>query len=752
MSNRRYWLSGLALLGMMSAANACGPDFPTQLLSDRAGTLKTYPANSFAYEASHLAPAVDKLKPVETEYYSYDTERAAADWLGTLTKAEAEGLAESQIKLLGQMRETASGDAAYELGKGIPEQVRLYTAGAVDFRVGQWADAGKRFRAILDLPESDRRMRSVWAAFMLGRAAVKTGDVAAASAAFVLTRRFVVDGAADPLGLAVASFGEEAKLHFDNAKNAAGNIQQSPDTLGTYQKEIGEAVGLYAQQAATGSNSGIQSLRMIAEMIMADPIQLSAAVADRTTERLLVAFALARVDDIFEFPPRSATGDGEAARPMRKLNPILPALIAAIQRSGVDHPDGADRLAELAYRCGQYDLAEKMAGLVPGPLSDWIRAKIALQKGDLSAAAAFYSSASKAFGTIPGDAPIEPENAALMIGESGVLALARGEYVAALDHLFDVGDTYWGDVAHIAERVLTVDELKAFVDRRVPPVDLTKLNGEHVEGLYGSVTDNAATRLRRLTARRLMREGRYEDALPYFPRQRLVQSYDRSADKVVTSLEADPAADAAVDYMKALRDAKSGWTDVSRARGLYRAAGIARQSGMEILGYEEAPDFAVEDGAYDGGYGPDQLNGPFITEDEKRRFGASAAKPDKRFHYRYIAADEASRAADLLPPRSQAFAAVLCNGSSWLIDRYPPVAQGLYRRYLKEGPHVPWANHFARACPEPDFDSAATLKWHMAWWDTRHFAGRNRWALGATIGVFALLAGGLVLRSRWVVH
>ena len=31
------------------------------------------------------------------------------------------------------MRNAASGDEAYELGKGLPEATRLYTAGAVDF-------------------------------------------------------------------------------------------------------------------------------------------------------------------------------------------------------------------------------------------------------------------------------------------------------------------------------------------------------------------------------------------------------------------------------------------------------------------------------------------------------------------------------------------------------------------------------------------------------------------------------------------
>ena len=60
--------------------------------------------------------------------------------------------------------------------------------------------------------------------------------------------------------------------------------------------------------------------------------------------------------------------------------------------------------------------------------------------------------------------------------------------------------------------------------------------------------------------------------------------------------------------------------------------------------------------------------------------------------------------ADLLPPRSQAFAAVLCEATRWLIDRQPEQAQSLYRRYLHEGPYVPWGASFGRQCPAPDFD------------------------------------------------
>ncbi|WZB74500.1 hypothetical protein WJ972_28555 [Achromobacter insuavis] len=65
-----------------------------------------------------------------------------------------------------------------------------------------------------------------------------------------------------------------------------------------------------------------------------------------------------------------------------------------------------------------------------------------------------------------------------------MLSLSRGQYVEALDQLYRAaaaGDgapppeegwplsPYWNDAAYVAERVLTTDETKAYVDRLPPP-------------------------------------------------------------------------------------------------------------------------------------------------------------------------------------------------------------------------------------------------------------------------------------------
>ena len=53
-----------------------------------------------------------------------------------------------------------------------------------------------------------------------------------------------------------------------------------------------------------------------------------------------------------------------------------------------------------------------------------------------------------------------------LLGELGVLSLSRGDFSQALDALLRAN--FWEDAAYVAERVLTVDELKAYVDREWP--------------------------------------------------------------------------------------------------------------------------------------------------------------------------------------------------------------------------------------------------------------------------------------------
>ncbi|HWU25500.1 MAG TPA: hypothetical protein VN154_03780 [Rhizomicrobium sp.] len=729
-----------------SLALACGPFFPWQLLDKRATTLKSTPHNSFAYEAAHLvAPPRDRLKPVEPDYFDVNAEPNGSDYLMT----EESGIDARVAERVRSMELASTGSEAYAVGKGLPEAVRLYTAGAVDFHKNDLTSARRYFDAVFALPAKESRLRAIWAAYMAGRSAAAAGDAGDAEKMFQHTRQLAGSGVPDPLGLAVASYGEEAKLHYDSAnallvtpdnvstpKDHPQAVPDDPNLAGytlplsqaaIYRNEMAQAVSLYAQQAAHGSTRGVQSLVIVARNILSSADRIDAAISAPVVERLLVAYALARLNDV---PDRDeASTDAGMSPPDGSIVAKLPALGEAIERFAGPNPEGADRIAALTYRMGRYDVASRMAETSNRPLAEWVKAKIALQKGDLAAAARHYAAASKGFPQSGSGNGLDADNANLVVGESGTLALARGEYIDALDKLYPVAGTYWGDVAYIAERVLTTDELKGFVDAKVPS---SKNSAATSDTLFGAAQKPfEAPWLRAILARRLLREGRYASALSYF--------------------DDAPTRGKARAYAAALHEADTDWLNADRAQGYYKAAIVARESGMEIIGYDAAPDFSALDGNFDFGIGQDDPNGAYVTPEERTRSLASRADPNLRYHYRFIAADEASRAADFLPRRSQAFAAVLCDATGWMMQTQgaEDTKHVLYNRYVKDGPHVAWAAHFGRGCPAPDFDGAAALERREIYFACRHFASRHRWPLAG--GGAALVVAGLfafVLSAR----
>jgi len=791
---KRQWIVAAVVTGLAGAvAWACGPMFPTQLLDQRGATLKSVPQNSFAFEAQHLLPATDKLAGNERSPYDYSADKKSDD-----AEAKEQGVTVAQLARIKTLRELQSGDEAFEQGKDLPADLRAYVAGAVDFSGDRQDAAAARFEQVLALPPEQARLRSVWAAYMLGRIhAAKAGDAssdvtvfqrerAAAAKAFGVARTRAVDGASDPQGLAVASFGEEARLYlYDHGKQCSwGDLLGVSDADNGFDEEKGHdahiscsgdlapddvkrAITLYAAQAGHQSDSAVNSLVAVTDFAMRDPHLVDALIDSPVPQRLLVAYALARMGGEAD----DTTTD--ASKP--KTDPRIAALVQAIEKRGLDKVAGADRLASLAYQVGNYALAAKLVDKSSGPLAEWVRAKLALQKDDMAAAATAYAAAAKAFPKADDAQPaIEPANVHLISGEQGVLALARGEYVEAMGHLYDAasavggdgneyedgediaGMGYGNDASYVAERVLTVDELKSFVDARAPASPLPA-GDKQADGYYrGSFP--LADNLRWLLARRLMRAGRYDDALAYFPQDDDPRISDTDDNGKSTPARLRSKARA---YADALHKSKSAWTDIGKAEALYAAAVIAREDGMEILGYEQSPDFNDNGGSFQGGSGqePDSLKQAYVTDGERQRYGQSVAKPDYRLHYRYIATDEASQAADLLPPRSQAFAAVLCKATGWMMDGPPDYSDhyqyygdpkpnqpserelrihALYQRYVKQGPYVPWAATFGRDCEAPDFDRARALKRSQLLAQLKHGV-RHAWPLG--LGAVLLLAG-----------
>ena len=656
----RNWPRHLLCLSLslpLGSALACGPDFPMRLLDNRGQSLAELPEGNFRFEINRLGHAIAGLKNVtEVVYNSMD----ATDYAEQRDKAEQAGLTVEQQAQVKQLRSLTDAHQVEAQGASLPTELVLYLAGAVAFNAGDPGLAAEYFQKVLALPADQRALRSTWAAYSLGRALfvmsaeadAKPDLLTPSRKAFEQARQLSIDGFSDPLELGVASLGEEARV---------------ARTAGDWNR----AIELYATQNLHGSAVGYTSLKLLVADLAAMPDeQLAALLEGKPVQQLITASLISRLGWSFGDQP-----------------PNEQKLIKLLQASTRGSLDNADRLAAVNYQQGDYASAKAFlehAG--DGGLAWWLRAKLAMREGDKTAAAAAYAKAAQAFAQNESwgerrtpDWDFETLQPKCRVeGESAILALQRGDYLQAFDQLYRSNDIYWFDAATVAERVLTVDELKHYVDSQVPaPPALTQQDRDNYVPLP------VAAKLRNLLGRRLLREERYDEAPAYFGDAELQNK--------------------AKAYGQLRQEAESAWWPTRRAEALFNAAKIAREWGMDILGYEMAPDYAT----FGGNYSLESTElkvGPLVAEEEVKRQHASAAQPDQRFHYRYVANALASRAADHLPHTSQAFAAVLCAATGWSTDQEQKSA--FYQRYVKEGPYVDWALFFGERCPYPDFQNA----------------------------------------------
>ncbi|MGB6450792.1 MAG: hypothetical protein WBE92_08580 [Steroidobacteraceae bacterium] len=613
------------------------------------------------------------------------------------------------------MRQAATGDQAYSLGAGLPEAIRLYTAGAVDYlRVSKQVPdsndsepraplgpedirslttAISRWEAIVALPAADAAPRLAWAEYMLGRAKRIRGekdDPEQAYRHFARVVELAKSGTPDPMHLADSAFGEMAALELEKGNYVAA--------IGLYAKQVTGAppLGGTAQVSAPDANSGVDSLRSVATRILrsGSDKELDAAIADPLAQRILTIYGAAYVSLDCE----EASCDEQYPLPDRSGD--LRRLVAALSRIDPGKLEIPDRAAAVAYAIGDYDRAAYFLTASKSAYGDWIRAKLALHRGDLNAAARYFASAAHQFPVIPAngharqksgwsDAPVlvssmnkDPADAMLpglvqrLYAEGATVELARKQYVEALDQLLHAAPSFVGDADYIAERVLTIGELKSYVDQHFPAV-----SGEN--RLSGNLRD--------ILARRLAREGHYAEAVQYYP---------------------DPKAqELASEYIAAEKLTPRDRPPVDRADGWFTISKLEIVNGMELRGTELDPDYSIFGGdlapmssgaGYDNAlYHPSDL----ASADEKARYEASIAGPHVRFHYRAIGVDHLMRAADAAPRGSHLASAILCNGMAWLRKHSEdePYTERIYREFLKVGRSEPYDRNLGTHCPEPAF-------------------------------------------------
>ena len=700
----------MAAAVMMSVAGsvfACGPFFPNNLLDDGDHAVFQPPVASFAHE-------LDRLKLADTRWHAvplaagqhYEEQTGDAE-LADLTAAlkakrtppeQATAIISFHLAQRAKLNdyltkyhewETARPYAVdtngimhdidptnppppfpdIQIAPGLPREFADYFQGALAWRQGKSFVATIAWENLLDLPPAERHFKSTWAAFMLGKSqsADTNGypyDLALKS--FEQVRTLAADGFADSIGLATASIGLEAQIYLKRQD---------------YQR----AIDLYLEQLAAGDDTAGNSLRECASSLIGDtnipPAQLVELAKNSHARRVITAYLLSAL-------PYGYGHEEGADAITNVVSPRNRAWLRAVEAAGVQDVESADQLALAAYQADDLTAAQHWINLARHePVAQWLQAKLDLRAGRVDEAARILTKLSRRFPAVPEATNATPDFAGSLSvqinvdlddtipinrqisGELGVLHLARREYTESLDALLRSG--YWMDAAYVAERVLTTDELKHYVNSHWPALPAAKTNDSQSanQRWYGEPFD-ARSQIRYLLARRLAREARYPEARKFYP-----AVWRESFDRFTTGLRAG---------------ADTNLTAQVRAEALFTAAWVARTNGMELLGTELEPDWAI----YEGGYELDVMwqtrltNAPVnqinrADTNEIARAAAHGVEPDKRFHYRYQAADLAWAAAQLLPDNTDETARILCTAGGWLKYRDPQAADRFYKALVR---------------------------------------------------------------------
>ncbi|NWE73315.1 hypothetical protein HX857_31875, partial [Pseudomonas gingeri] len=153
----RNWPRHLLCLSLslpLGSALACGPDFPLRLLDDRAQSLAELPETNFAFEVNRLGQAIAGLKTVTDATLSpyWDSDDNTRPYREQRDKVEAGELPENLRAKVAQLRTLQDPQQVEAQGADLPDELRLYIAGAVAFDAGNQALAAEYFRKVLALP------------------------------------------------------------------------------------------------------------------------------------------------------------------------------------------------------------------------------------------------------------------------------------------------------------------------------------------------------------------------------------------------------------------------------------------------------------------------------------------------------------------------------------------------------------------------------------------------------------------------
>lgn len=658
----RPFLVAIALLTAVPVLWACAPLLPNWLLGPDKELLRG-PTGMFDDELGRLPPGPPARWKAAPDADLLDAERAdlekALEAHGTWPMLRGK-VVENVLRLRQEMAPRRAGlDQMLSFGlvkpgpapsgltvpKPLLPEFTDYLEGAIAFHDGRANGAARAWERLLRRPAHERRFRSTWAAFMLGKLRLRS-DPDRAVKSFQLTRELAAQGFVDSLGLAASSLGWEAWAERDR---------------GRYDR----ALVLYAQQMRTGDETAFSSLKLTsAAALRAGPESLEAVARDPEARAIVTAWLV--------------THEDEPGQEWQE----------ALRAADVRDAAGADRLAWAAYLAGDFAAAASWLDLAQeeSAMAKWVRARLLLRDGKLEEARDLLAAVSGDLGSLgidleeamyivydSGEVRTAPERAA---GEEAAVRVVQRDWTGALDRFLRAG--WWMDAAYLAEQVLTLDELNAYVDAAWPADLAAKYEpptGEDawepllVGGYVSPPPERLARDVRYLLGRRLAREGRLRGTESYLPP------------------EHRPAFERLSAHLAAGRDRKRPAAE--RSRELFHAACLTRHQGMELTGTEVEPDWTLVEGDYNveewtfGSRDARRKNRVLQeTPDEAARVKRNRVRPWKRFHYRYRAADLVWEAASLLPSGDEK-AGMLATAGTWLGARDPEAADRFYKQLVR---------------------------------------------------------------------
>lgn len=690
-----------------ATSSACGPFFPDTVL-DRPQSSLEVPA--FSYLAG-LYQIVGKELPKDEEQEGDGTvlgqiplevSELESTWRAEGIEADFIALRvkhyeEVRTKLLTGLTDIGLQDfptqqgAAVELperplGADFPKDVADYVEGARLQAIGKKEEARTQWKGILARPANERRLRSVWAAWMLAKT---SPDLPECLGWYERVEQEAAGGAADVLGLR-----NDAKVW--RAPRMDDPVAGMHLLLEAFQNG----------RHATARDLEILSWRILRDQ---DTSLLNKAAADPVVRRLINLELHVSTSGSSEVPQQgdeSVTAEDDLTRWLGALE----------SQATLPLEDGA-RIAWAVYASGRFEEARHWLDLSvkDDPLALWLQAKFDLRAGKLEDANQHLSAAVR---TLSSKGDWHPDNLAeeygawqrlsstqgRLLADAGIVALAREDYSQALESLRRGG--YDVDAAYVAERVLSTDELLAHVRQHAPKWEEESIQAPMADGEEPSVTIEAdpatclpndgtwmesftpGNRLRWQLARRLAREGRFQEAGEFMP----------------------PTLKKLWDHQVALEmERRSGrWTGEALAAILWREARLHRHWGAELFSTDSAPDGGIhgwsfeatdlttmrifkdgwsqdweQDPSLSSSEFPSDRAVPIIASDELERVGSHPLPNASRFHYRYVAVDLAMEAARNLPDNHPQLAPLLNTAGLWLAARDPEAADRLYQTLVK---------------------------------------------------------------------